>query len=72
VGTRLEDVQVIYWLDEEWQTAVCRLEENQYLCTAQLPNPLVSQYYSVRAVVNGEEHTGMQLPFDNLCMIFGD
>ncbi|MBX3059796.1 MAG: hypothetical protein KF770_25370 [Anaerolineae bacterium] len=69
-GTRLEDAQMIYWRDEAWVTGECRLEDGQYLCTAQLPNPLVNQTYSVRAVVNGQEYIGTQLPFSNMCMVF--
>ncbi len=71
-GTNLDDVQVIYWRDEEWQTAVCRLEDGQYLCTAQLPNPLINQTYSVRLIINGEEYIGTQLPLGNLCMVFSE
>ena len=71
-GTRLEETQMIYWRDEEWVTGECRLENGQYLCTAQLPNPLINQFYSVRAVVNGQEHIGTQLPFTNLCMVFSE
>ncbi|GIK57956.1 MAG: hypothetical protein HND44_20115 [Chloroflexi bacterium] len=71
-GTHLEEVQMIYWRDEAWVTGECRLEGGQYLCTAQLPNPLINQFYSVRAVVNGIEHIGTQLPFSNLCMVFSE
>lgn len=71
-GTNLDDVEVIYWRDEEWQTAVCRLENGQYLCTAQLPNPLINQTYSVRLVINGAEYIGTQLPLTNLCMVFSE
>ncbi len=71
-GTRLEEAQMIYWRDEAWVTGECRLEDGQYLCTAQLPNPLINQFYSVRAVVNGIEHIGTQLPFSNLCMVFSE
>jgi hypothetical protein len=70
--TNLNNVQMIYWRDEEWVTADCRLENGQYLCTAQLPNPLINQTYSVRLVINGEQHIGTHLPFTNMCMIFGN
>lgn len=70
-GTRLDDARMIYWRDGDWVTGDCRLENGQYRCTAQLPNPLINQSYSVRAVVNGVEHVGMQLPFSNLCIVFG-
>lgn len=70
-GTHLRDTQMIYWRDGEWVTGDCRLEDGQYLCTAQLPNPLINQSYSVRAVVNGVEYAGTQLPFSNLCIVFG-
>ncbi|MCL4265064.1 MAG: hypothetical protein KJ069_17740 [Anaerolineae bacterium] len=71
-GTRLEEAQMIYWRDEAWVTGECRLEDGQYLCIAQLPNPLINQTYSVRAVVNGEEYIGTQLPLTNLCMVFSE
>jgi hypothetical protein len=71
-GTRLDEVEVIYWRDEDWVTAECRLENNQYLCTAQLPNPLLNQFYSTRARINGVEYIGTQLPFTNLCLFFDE
>lgn len=71
-GTRLADVAVLYWLAEDWETADCRFTENRILCTAMLPNPLLGQPYAVKALVNGEEFGGTQLPFDNLCYLFDD
>lgn len=71
-GTHLEETQMIYWRDEAWVTGECRLENGHYLCTAQLPNPLINQFYSVRAVVNGQEYIGTQLPFSNMCMVFSE
>jgi hypothetical protein len=71
-GTRLDEVEVIYWRDEDWVTAECRLENNQYLCTAQLPNPFLGDFFSVRAVIGGIEHIGTQLPFSGLCFFFDE
>lgn len=69
-GVHLDDIEVIYWRDEEWATAVCRVEDGQYLCTAQLPNPLIGQAYAVRAIIDGQEYVGTQLPMTNLCIVF--
>ncbi|MCB8965421.1 MAG: hypothetical protein H6660_00860 [Ardenticatenaceae bacterium] len=69
-GTRLTDIAVLYWLGEEWQTADCQFTDGQILCTAMLPNPLLKHPYAVKAVVNGVEHIGTQVPFDNMCFLF--
>jgi hypothetical protein len=70
-GTRLSDVEVVYRAGEEaWQTAECHFASGQYLCTAQVPNPLVGQPFAIKALLQGQEYVGTQLPFDTVCMVF--
>jgi hypothetical protein len=70
-GTRLADVEVVYQVGEEaWQTAECRFAAGQYLCTAQVLNPLVRQPFAIKALLQGKEYVGTQLPFDTVCLVF--
>lgn len=71
-GTHLDDVAMVYWRDEAWQTAVCRLANSRYLCTAQLPSPLINQFYATRVRLGDQEYSGTQLPATGLCLVFGD
>jgi hypothetical protein len=69
-GTPIDQVGLLYWLDEEWREGECDLENGRLLCAAQFPQPLIRQPYAVKALAAGEEYIITQLPFGTLCILF--
>ena len=71
-GTPLAEVSLLYFLDDEWQNGDCEVTDGRLLCTAVYPNPLLAQPYAYKIVAAEEEYIGTSLPFDNVCIIFGN
>jgi hypothetical protein len=71
-GTDLTDVQVIYEIGNQSKVAQCQVYEDAFVCTAIVPNPIIGQFFAVRAIVKDEVYTGFQLPFSNLCIYFSN
>lgn len=69
-GTPLAEAAVLFFINGEWQTASCGIENGRFLCTAVYPNPYIAQPYAYKVAAAGEEYVGTSLPFDGLCIIF--
>jgi hypothetical protein len=69
-GTELSTVQVQVDYGQGWQTAECQMNQGQYLCWAQVPNPLIDRPLVATVQAMGETTVGFSLPFGGLCLIF--
>ena len=70
-GANPSAVQVQVNYGEGWQKAECDIEDGRFVCWAQVPNPLIDRPLVASAQAKGETTTGLSLPFDGLCLLFG-
>ncbi len=72
-GTNINFVKVEYWRGNDWVEASCGYSsgDNNFVCVASYPNPLVGNIYNIRTTINNnDEFFGSYISLENKCIYF--